>query len=476
MKVLPSLMVAFTFVLSSTMTAQEVWSLERCINYAMENNLTLRQGRLDVEQANINERASKQLRLPNLNGNGDLNLSFGRQVDPTSNDFVNQEFWSNSWGISGGAVLFNGGRINNQIRQSELFLEASELDVEQIENDMALNIANAYLTVLFAQENYLNAEHSLALIDAQLDQIEKFIEAGTRPQNARLDLVAQQAQSEQMLVNAQNEIDIGYLNLKQLLQLDGAYDMVVEVPDFTLPSDYDIAALDAENVYETAEAWQPNVKASAVRTSNAEIGVDLAKTAMIPTLSIGGSVNSRYSSFAQRQGDQIGTETVMQDIFINDEPITLSFEQPVYAFDKVPYGDQLNENLAFGFGLSLNVPIYNRGQNKANQELAELDVVRARIAQEQIKDNLKIDVQRAVADVKTGKEQYEAALHSAEANRAAYQDTEKRFDLGVANSLELVTAQSNRDQAETDLSIAKYQYIFRLKVLDYYLGKPITLD
>ncbi len=476
MNVLRILVLFLCLCLTVGGTAQETWSLEKCITYAMDNSLTLRQGRLDVEQSNINQRASRQLRWPNLNANGDLNLSFGRQIDPTSNDFINQEFWSQSWGLSGGTVLYNGGRINNQIKQSELFLRASELDLEQLENDLALNIANAYLTILFAQENYANAEESLELIGAQLDQIETFIEAGTRPQNARLDLVAQQAQNEQMLVNAQNEIDIAYLNLKQLLQLDGSFDMLVEAPDIELPSDYDVAALDAENVYQTAEAWQPSVKAGEIRTTNAEVGVEIARAAMIPTLSIGGSLGTRYSSFAQRQGDQTGTETVMQDIFINDEPITLSYEQPVYAFDKIPYGDQLNENLAFGFGLSLSIPIYNRGQNKANQDLAQLDVARAKIASEQIKNDLKIDVQRAVADVKTGKEQYEAAIHSAEANRAAYADTEKRFDLGVANSLELVTAQSNRNQAETDLSIAKYQYIFRLKVLDYYLGRPITLD
>lgn len=166
----------------------------------------------------------------------------------------------------------------------------------------------------------------------------------------------------------------------------------------------------------------------------------------------------------------------MQEVSVMDEPITLTFEQPIYAFDKIAYGDQLNENFGYGFGMGLSVPIYNRGQNKANLDLAKLDVARADIANEQLKNDLKIDVQRAVADVKAGKKEFEAAQRTAEANRAAFNDTQKRFDLGVANSLELVTAQSNRDQAEVDLSIAKYQYIFRLKVLDYYQGLRITLN
>ena len=464
-------------VLLSQSNAQEVWSLEKCVQYALEHSLTLRQSNLNAQQSNIIESANKQLRLPNVSGSTNYNLSFGRQIDPVTNDFINQSFGNQNLSISAGVTLFNGGRISNQIRQAGLNREASLLDVEQMTNDISLDVASAYLQILFAIENLSNAQKSVDLVVSNLEQIDRMISAGTRPRNDRLDLVAQQSQNEQLVVTAQNNVDIAYLNLKQIMQLDQDYEMQVEVPDIPLPTEYDVLTLSASEVYDQAEAWQPQIRAGEIRKQSAELDVELARTNMIPTIGIGGSLGSNYSSFTRRQGDQIGTETITQDGFmLNGEPLNVSFEQPIFAFDKVSYIDQLNQNLGYGFGISLNVPIYNQGQSKANVKLAELDVARTQIQNLQTKDLLKTDIQRAVADLKAAKKQYDAALRTAEARRAVYQDTEKRFNLGVANSFEFTTAQNNRDQAEVDLIIAKYDYIFRSKVVDYYQGKRITLN
>ncbi len=474
MKCLLTFYLIFNLLASSV--AQELWSLQRCVDYAIDHSLSLRQSKLDAQQSGINQQAAKQLRIPSFSASSDFNVSYGRQIDPTTNDFINQRFSSQNLSLSGGVLLFNGGRINDQIEQASLAVEASTLDVEQMQNDIALSVAQAYLQILFAQENHTNAQKSLELIRAQLDQMDKFINAGTRPQNARLDLLAQVAQRDQMVITTENDIIIAYLNLKQLLQLSEVAEFQIEVPDISLPSDYDIEVLDAQKVFNTALSWQPSIKAGALRRSYAELGVSLARTGMMPSLNIGGSIGSRYSSFARRQGSQIGTETMTQDIFLNGESVTLSFDQPIFGVNKVSYLDQLNENLAYGVGLGLSVPIYSQGRNKANLQLAQLDVVRTEIQTEQVKNQLKTDIQRAVADVKAGKKNYEAAQRTAEAMRAAYSDTDKRFGLGVANSLEFVTAQNNRDQAETDLIIAKFEYVFRLKVLDFYEGKKLTIN
>ncbi|NND06922.1 MAG: TolC family protein [Saprospiraceae bacterium] len=463
------------FWLSLSSHSQESWSLERCISYAFEHSLTIRQSRLDAKQSSINQIAAKQLRAPNLNGSSNYNISYGRQIDPTTNDFINQRFNSQNLSVNGGITLFAGGRINSQIRQSNLAVDAADLDIEQLENDLALNIAQTYLQILFAEENLANAKKSLELIQAQLDQMEKMIRAGSRPRNAGLDLVAQVAQSEQMVINSENEITIGYLNLRQLLQMEDTL-IRIEIPEISLPSEYDIAALNTKKVYESALSWQPNIRSGLLRRKQAELGVLLSKTDMMPSLSLGFSVGSRFSSFTRRQGPQIDTETTSQDIFLNGEMLVLSFDQPIFDFQKVSYLDQINENLAYGLGLNLAVPIYNQGRSKANLQLAQLDVVRTEISNQQLKNDLRANVERAITDVKAGKKQYEAAVSTVEATRAAYQDTEKRFGLGVANSLEFVTAQNNRDQAETNLLIAKYDYLFRLKVLDFYQGKKLTLN
>ncbi|NND32372.1 MAG: TolC family protein [Saprospiraceae bacterium] len=454
---------------------QEVWSLEKCVQHALDNSLAIKQSVLSFDEAHINKRMADQGRLPTVDGSTSYNLSFGRRVDPTTNDFINRSFGNQGFSVSTGVVLFNGGRISNQIRRADLGKQAAELDVEQMRNDLSLDVALAYIQILFAQENLTNAQKSYDLIQSQLEQIDRLIEVGSRPKNARLDLVAQSAQNEQMVVAAENNIDIAYLALKQLLQLDDSYQMTIEIPDLPIPADYDVEAANTGDVYGKALAWQPSIRAGELRKQNAEIGVALARTNMIPSLSMGGSIGSNWSSSARDQ-TEVGTQLVGQDAFVNGEPISIQFEAPVFDVTKVNYPDQINQNLGYGFGVSLQVPIYNQGRSKANLDLAKLDVVRSDIANEQVKNQLKTDVQRSIADAKAAKKQYEAALRTAEATRAAFQDTEKRYNLGVANNFEFISAQNNRDQAEVDLIIAKYDYIFRSKVLDYYQGKRITLN
>ena len=444
---------------------------------SMQSNtvLSVRQASLASDEAGINQRVANQGRFPSVDGSSSYNLNFGRQIDPTTNDFLNRSFGNQGFSVSVSATLFNGGRITNQIKRSHLGKQAANLDVEQIKNDLALDVALAYIQILFAQENHSNAQKSLDLINSQLEQIDRMIDVGTRPKNARLDLVAQSAQSEQLVVTTQNDIDIAFLSLKQLLQLDDSFEMTVEAPDLPVPTEYDTEAASTPDIYKKALDWQPSIKAGELRRQNAEIGVAMSRADMIPSLGVGGSVGSNWSSSA-RTFSQSGTRLEMQEFLVNGEPFNVEFESPVFQESKINYPNQINQNLGFGFGLRLNIPIYNQGRSKGNLDLAKLEVVRSDIANEQVKNQLKTDVQRAVADTKAAKKNYEAALRTAEARRAAYQDTEKRFTLGVANSFEFITAQNDRDQAEVNLIIAKYDYIFKSKVLDYYQGKRITLN
>ncbi len=463
------------FCVGGISVSQEIWSLERCIQYAIENSLAVKQSSLSAEEANINQKVANQGRYPSLDGSTSYNLSFGRQIDPTTNLFLSQSFGNQGFTFSTSATLFNGGRITNTIKRAQVTREAATYDVEQIKNDLALDVALAYIQILFAQENLTNASKSLDLINSQLDQIDRLIDVGNRPRNARLDLVAQSAQNEQLVVAAQNDIDIAYLNLKQLLQLDDSFEMVVEAPDLPVPTEYDTEAASTPLVYKQALEWQPSIKAGELRRRTAELGVAIARSNSLPSFGIGGSVGSNWSSSA-RTFNEIGSRLESQQFFVNGEPFNVQFESPIFETHKTNYPDQINQNLGYGFGLRIFVPIYNQGITKGNLDLAKLEVVRNDIANEQVKNQLKTDVQRAVTDVKAARKNYEAALRTAEARRAAYQDTEKRFSLGVSNSFEFIGAQNDRDQAEVSLIIAKYDYIFKSKVLDFYQGKRITLN
>lgn len=472
-----SILVILNVCLSISLFGQEIWSLQRCVQHALDNSLSLQQSRLDLKQSEIDLNTAKLERIPSVSASSGYTFSFGKRIDPTTNDFINQQFNNQNMSLNAGVVVYNGGRIRNQIRQAQLDRRAARFESEQMENDIALEVAQSYLAILFAIENSSNARRSLEESRAQLDQIEKMIQAGSRPKNARLDLIAQEAQNEQLLIAAENEIELSYLTLKHLLQLDDTYDLQIEAPDVNVPADYNAEALDAQQIYEQALEWQPRVRAGDLRRENAEIGVLLAKTTMLPNISIGGSLLSNYSSLARRQGDLIGSRLLSQPgIFINGEPVSFEVQSPTFDFNKVSYLDQLDENFGYGFGVSLNIPIFSQGQGKAGLESAELNVVRTEITNKQVKNELKTEIQRSVADVKAAKKQYEAAIRTAEATRVAYEDTQKRFDLGVANSFELTTAQNILDQAEVDLLISKYDYIFKTKVLDYYQGKPIILN
>ena len=471
-----SLIFTILFSLSAYLSGQEVWSLEKCIEFALDNSLSLKQTQIDVADTELDLKTSKLNRIPNLSGNSTYSFSFGRRIDPTTNDFINQQFGNQSLSLSGGVLLFNGGQVNQIINQAKLAREAAGLEAQQMENDISLSVASSYLDILFASENLGNAQKTLELTNKNLEQIDKLISAGSRPRNARLDLVAQVAQNEQAIISSENNLETAYLVLKQLLHLHQDVDMVIEVPEIPLPSEYDVEVLDPVVVYNTAKSWQPKIKAGELRRQNAEVGVNLAKTAMIPALSIGGSVQTNYSSARKRQGEQVGVQEVNQDIFLNNEPFTIGFQQPIYAFDNVPYLDQLNENWGYGFGLQLSVPIFNQGLNKSNLEKARLNVIRTELTNQTVHDQLKSDIQLAVAELKASQKQYEATLKTSEATEAAFLDTEKRFELGVANSFEYITAQNNRDQAEVNLLIAKYDFIFRAKIVDYYQGKKISLN
>lgn len=444
------------------------------MDYAIENSLAVRQATLGAEQAEINKRAAEMSRLPNISGSTGFNQSFGRRIDPTTNDFINQRFGNQNLSVSGGILLYNGSRLSNQIRQARLQGSAAALDVDQMKNDLALDVATVYLQILFAGENYSNAQKNLDLINSQLDQMNKLIEAGSRPQNARLDIVARVAQNEQLVVTAQNDIDLAYLNLKQLLQLDEDFDLEIEVPDILVPAEDEIESGSAQQVYNQALEWQPSIKAGDMRRKAAELGVQVAQANLLPSLSIGGSLGTNWSS-SFRNTELVGTQILNEEAFINGEPVQFGLRAPITEVLNVPYVEQLNQNLGYGFGVSLQVPIFAQGRNRANVDLARLDVVRSEIDNEQIKNQLKTDVQQAVAAAQAARKQYEAATRTAEAMRAAYNDTEKRYGLGVANNFEFITAQNNQDRAEVDLLIAKYDYIFKAKVLDFYRGRRITL-
>ncbi|NNF35995.1 MAG: TolC family protein [Saprospiraceae bacterium] len=471
---LRNLLWTLTLTLSfGIINAQDEWTLEQCIERALDQDLTIRDAELSIDNATINQKTSRQARYPSLNGGTNAFWNFGRTIDPTSNEFITTTFFSNGLSLNSGVTLYSGGRIKNTIKQSDLDYQAAQKDYDQSLNDISLQVASAFLNVLFARENLENANKQLEITQEQLRQIELLIESGSRPENERLDIEAQIATREQAVVNNQNTLDIAMLGLKQLLRFSPDYNMALAAPPsvdiFTDPN-----LISFKEIYESSLKTQKSIEASELRVQSSEIGIKIAKSSLYPTLTFGGSLQTNYSNQGRRI---VGFETFRQtqDVFIDNTRVTIGQDVDVPIVEKNPYLDQVDENLSYGFGFNMNIPIYNNYQNKASVERAKIGAIRAQNTLEIVKDNLKNTVQQALADARAAKKSLEAAEKNQVAQQAAYDNAIKRYELGAINTFDLTTIQNQLEQAEINLIISRYDYLFRTKVLDFYLGRPITL-
>lgn len=462
------------FCLTTAAQAQS-WSLEKCIQYARQNSLTAKQAEYAIEDAQLTEKQNRMQRLPSLNGSSSFGIQNGRTIDPASNDFVNQSVSFSSFGLNAGVTLFNGFRIKNSIDQAKIDVLAARKDAEATNNTLALNIASAYLNILLAEEQTSNAERQLAQAQDQLQQTLKLINAGVLPENDRYDLDAQIAFNEQTLVQAQNSAETAYLQLKQLLELEPNKEIKVEKPEIEVPV-ADPEGFNLNDIYTRALSTQPQMEAAELRMKSAEINTDIAKSGMMPSLTAFGGLSSNWSSIKRTAVLVPGEVDVnTSNVSVNGTPVVITQESPKFIFPIQSFGDQLEENFGQNIGVSLSVPIYNNSRNKIGVERAELGIRNQQVQNQQLRQQLKADIQSAIANARAGKKSYEASAKSKDAAEIAYQNSERRFELGAINTFELATAKNNLDRAEIDLTSAKFQYLFNLKVVDFYMGKQLTL-
>ena len=474
-KVLPGIFL-FTCFFSLTTFAQKIWTLRQCIEYAKENSLTLKQAEYGIQLAALTRAQNKAARLPSLNGSASGGMQFGRTIDPTTNSFNNQRISFNSYRLDASVPLFSGGAINNRIRQSELDLKAAKADAAFAFNNTALNIANAFLQILMAEEQLENARKRIELTRQQLEQTDKMIAAGTLPPNDRLEVEAQLARDEQVIVQAENLVQLNYLSLKEFMQLPPGTDMKIARPQLDLNDVTDPATVSFSRVYSVALSTQPQVQRDEMRLKSSEVGVDIARAALMPTLTLFGGLDTRWSS-ASRVVTGFQTERAQQNFYFPNQPdpVTIEFDVQSPVLEKNPFPDQLDQNLGQSVGLALNVPIYNNNRNKINVERARVGILNAKLQSDLTKQQLQVDVQNAIANARAAHRNWVAAVKTMEAARAAFENAEKRYNIGAISSFQYTQARNTYDMAQIDLVVAKYDYVFRSKIIDYYLGRQIEI-
>lgn len=431
---------------------QQIWTLEDCVTHALENNLQIKQQKLGADIAHENLIQGRAGRFPSLNANASHGYNFGRTIDPFTNEFATERVRSNNFNMSSGMTLFSGFQIHNSIKQRELEYEANRWDVETMENDISLAVASAYLQILFSMELTEVASNQLEITRQQVSRTSQLVEAGTLARGSLYMVQAQAAGEELQLINAQNQLDISYLNLAQLLDLRSTEDFRVAVPEVTIMVN-DNLIVSPLQVYESAVRSQASVKASEVRVRTAETGLQIAKGGRSPIVSLRGSYGTGYSGASL---ELVETAT--------------GFESRVK-----PFRNQLEDNLNRSIGLSLTVPIFNGLQVRSNIGRSQIALENTILSHQLVRDQLYKTIQQAHADAQAAIKRYTATGTNVSALEESFRYTEQRFNVGMVNSLEYNDAKNRLTAAQSELLQAKYEFIFRTKVLDFYLGIPISL-
>lgn len=485
MKTISSIML---FLLAPILWAQDreqatdkIWTLEECIDYAWENNLNIRGSQLDQLNNEITLKQSKFDLLPNLSAGGSVGKSFGRTIDPVSNSFVSRDFVSGGISANSSVTLYQGGRLRNTIERNKLDLEAGQLDLQKVRNDVALDVASRYLTVLLNAEQLENSRYQLEVTSAQLEQTIILVEAGSVPYSNQLDLESQVASNEVQVVNAENSFNISLLNLKQSMQMPAEQQLNIEQPDIDVTSLALTGIKDVDEVYQIAQSTMPEVKSSLLVIDSREIDEKIAKAAFLPTLSVGASLSTNYSDQARQL---IGTENV--DIpatpigFVQGtNNIVLSNPQtqqrPVFSENYSTF-NQFEDNLGQSVRINLNIPIFSKLSNTTNFQRAQINKQRAEINAQNVKNQLRQSIETAHNNALASLKSYEASQKRVSSLEESFRATQERYNVGQSSFVDFQIANNNLFAARTDLLRAKYEYIFRVKILDFYLGESITLE
>ncbi len=457
--------------------AQETWTLQRCIEYANEHNIQIKQQLLQTRLSELTLQQSRLSQLPTLNGGMSYGRSFGRSIDPTSNQFVSTQFSNAGANVNLGLDIFSWFQKRNTIAANRYSAKAGHAIEQRLKNDIYLNVAAAYLQILVADEQLKASEGQVKLTTAQLTNTSQRVDAGSLPESNRADLVAQLARDSATLITARNNVTTAVLQMKALLNLDFATSFVAAKPDMEKIPILDIATLEPEQIYQEAVNNQPQVLADSLLVLAAQKQLAATKGGLYPSLGIGGGLGTNYSStFRSPTGTttlppvQVGSVTVG-----NTEYPVYSLPQTVTNYGKPSLGSQLNNNLNESVGIQLNIPIFNGWQTRTQVRRAKIDLENQRLIQDQDLLTLRQNIYQAYADARTAMENYNAAQKTLKASETSFYYAEQRYQLGLINSVEYLTTQNNLFQAQTDLIAKHYDYIFKMKVLEFYRNLNVAL-
>jgi outer membrane protein len=449
------LVLAFSAVLlvaSGSLIAQKVFTLEDCVNHALENNIRIKQSKLDVETADINLLESKLNMLPSVNGGASHSFGWGRSVDMATYQYVDQQTQSSYFNLSSDMMLFNGFQKLNITKQRRAEHLAAKYNFDKMQNDISLTVASYYLQILFSRELLNNSKEQAEITRQQIERTSKLVEAGTLARGSLLEIQAQGANEEVNVIQAENQLNLAYLDLLQLLEMEAGTPFEIDVP--TLKVTKEPSLLPVQLIYNKALDLMPEIKSAEMYYQSSSHALSIAKGTRSPSLSMSAALGTNYS-------DQIR---------MSNNPLDPAFEQIK------PFENQWKDNRSTTLSLRLSIPIFNGYQISSYIGRSKLNLINADYNLELAKNTLRKNVETAYADAIAAHTTFKAREKSLVSLNEAFKYTEQKFNVGMVNAIDYNVGKNQLSRSESELLSAKYDYIFKLKILDFYLGRALTLD
>ncbi|MCF6214206.1 MAG: TolC family protein [Flavobacteriaceae bacterium] len=442
------------FSQESTIKKSKKWSLKESVVYALEHNLSVKRADLTSSLRKEDITLAKSSFLPTVSGSSSQSFSFGSSVDLATNTRKSADRRSNSFGVNASATFFNGFKNTNIFKQSKLSYESSKFDLQKMKDDISLNVLNSYLNVLFNKENLKIAQAQVVLSTEQVDRTKRLVESGVQPKGNLLDVEATLASDEGKLIDAQNNLELALLNLAQLLQLPkegfDIQDVNVEVTSTKMLYN------DVNGIYTKSLNLRPEIKSAQLRIKNAKLGIDVAKADYLPSVNMNVGFNTFYN---HNQGKK--------DDFIN--PIT---------GDLVSNGffTQLDNNFGQSVNLSLRIPIFSGFRTNTNVAKAKINFLLSQNNLTNEKLRLRESIERAFTDAKSSLKSFEAARKSFAAQTESFRFAKERFEAGQSTSFDFNQVKNRLVDVQAALYRAKFNFIFKTKLLEFYYGIPVNID
>jgi len=423
------------------------WTLEDCIQYAIDHNITIKQLVVQKNVAEVNLNTSQMSRLPDLNANGGQNLNFGR-TQIRSGLYENRNQSGTNLSVGSSIPLFTGFRIPNEIARDKLNLETSVQNLEKAKEDLSLNVASLFLQVLFNKELLKINQEQLSLSQSQIERTRALTDAGKVPLSQLYDIESQAANDKVSVIQAANNLRVSLLDLAQSLELQQSSDFDIITPTLDhVVTEYMSSLQPPQTVYETAVQTKPVIRAQELQVKSAEKTLAIAKSGYYPTLNLNMGIGTNY-------------------FYLYNPPID---------YINSTFSSQIKNNMAEAIGLSLNIPIFNRFSVRNQVRNAKFNIENQQLALENAKKTLYKEIETAYLNAVSSQEKYKAAQQAIISTSESFNYAKERYETGKSTVFEFNDARTRWIRSQSEEIQAKYDFIFRTKILDFYNGKPIKL-